>query len=822
MGSRTKPAQLPLAAFWFAINFQQAALITIVIPTTLNRFHATGHITMLAKLVTIGDLVAMLAPALIGALSDRIRRRGGQRRPLILIGACADMVGLYVGGNAHNIDLLTAGFLLAVLGMTAAGAAFQAIMPELIRPSDWGRASGYMGVSSLLGNAAGLVIAGIFSMGVAYGAMIAVSGACALYTVAAVREPRTLVHHDTSSSGRRSLRPRAFYWVFAARILVLFGQTLLMTFVLDFFKYVLHDPTPAGSTASLAILSLFGAALAALLMGRISDRVKSRARIVAFASLPMALATALFGVTHSLDWIFALSVLYGMGYGAFLSVDWALALDTMPSLENVARNLGIWGMAATFPAVIAPAFGGLLLSHTAALSDGYKALFWIAGAAIFAGAGVVFLADEQGQRPSPLTIALCLSVALILRAAVQLRARPHMRGRLPFLRHSVLVVGNHISDLDSMIVPARLYLQGPWLWPPAFIGSQRLFEPLFIATRVPTALAPGLRWLHVAPILRRVGVLPIEEAPRTPPLISIAQAARERYGDLPVTELIATDIVHELQGLSDRRKRLSTLRDLEQTQLFPYTIRPFSWRLVREPYRSELRSDLLRGVSVQISAVQQALDAGRTVYLTPEGRLTPDGRLGAFHGILDAVCGRAERIYLCTVSYNPLRPGRQDLHQRLLPARPGNLWVQLAAARTITPAQLIAAAMAQLCDPFTQEQLATVAEHLLATLPPHAAVSADLQRNPAAAIRRAWRMLVRRGYVKQAASGAVRARPWLDRRYPHVSDLFDHLANQFTETAEALCSCQVSVRPHTTAALSANAATAQGADDTDAHVAPIG
>lgn len=819
MGSRGKPAQLPLAAFWFAINFQQAALITIVIPTTLNHFHSTGHITMLAKLVTIGDLVAMLAPALIGALSDRIRRRGGQRRHMILIGACADMIGLYVGGNAHNIRLLTGGFLLAVLGMTAAGAAFQAIMPEIIQPSDWGRASGYMGVSSLLGNAAGLVVAGVFATTVSYGAMIAVSGACALYTVAAVREPRALVRHDSVSAGRHTLRPRAFYWVFAARILVLFGQTLLMTFVLDFFKYVLHDPTPAGSTAALAILALVGAALAALLIGRISDRVKSRTRIVAFASLPMALATALFGVTHSLDWIFALSVLYGMGYGAFLSVDWALALDTMPSLENVARNLGIWGMAATFPAVIAPAFGGILLSHSTTLAVGYQALFWVAGAAILAGAGVVFLADEQRERPSPLTITLCLCVALILRVAVQLRARPRAHGRLPFLRHSVLVVGNHISDLDSMFVPARLYLQGPWLWPPTFIGSQRLFEPLFIATRVPPALASRLRWLHVAPILRRVGVMPIEEAPRTPPLLSIAQTVRERYGDLPLKDLISPDILHELEGLSDKRSQLATVRDLEATELFPFTTRAFSWRFIREPYRSALRSERLRCVSEQIASVQQALSAGRTVYLTPEGRLTPDGRLGAFHGMWDALRDQADRIYICAISYDPLRRGRQHLYMRLLPAVPGSLWIQLAAARTITAAQLVAAALGQLPQPFTREQLVAAALQLLATLPSHAALAVDLRRGPAAAVRRAWSVLLRRGYLRSIGDDAVCIRPWLDRRYPHVPDLFTHLANQFEQTSESLRSCGLRVEPRASEPAPAEDS---GTDQADAHVAPIG
>ena len=40
------------------------------------------------------------------------------------------------------------------------------------------------------------------------------------------------------------------------------------------------------------------------------------------------------------------AVVYGVGNGCYLSVDYALALDCLPNAETVGQDLGIWGIAA--------------------------------------------------------------------------------------------------------------------------------------------------------------------------------------------------------------------------------------------------------------------------------------------------------------------------------------------------------------------------------------------------------------------------------------------------------------------------------------------
>ena len=41
-----------------------------------------------------------------------------------------------------------------------------------------------------------------------------------------------------------------------------------------------------------------------------------------------------------------LAGLYGIGNGAFLVVDYAIAIDTLPDKDHMARDLGLWGIGA--------------------------------------------------------------------------------------------------------------------------------------------------------------------------------------------------------------------------------------------------------------------------------------------------------------------------------------------------------------------------------------------------------------------------------------------------------------------------------------------
>lgn len=57
----------------------------------------------------------------------------------------------------------------------------------------------------------------------------------------------------------------------------------------------------------------------------------------------------------------AVSILFGLGNGIFLSVDYALATDVLPSLDSAAESLGVWGVSAFLGSTIGPLIAGPLL-----------------------------------------------------------------------------------------------------------------------------------------------------------------------------------------------------------------------------------------------------------------------------------------------------------------------------------------------------------------------------------------------------------------------------------------------------------------------------
>jgi MFS family permease len=74
--------------------------------------------------------------------------------------------------------------------------------------------------------------------------------------------------------------------------------------------------------------------------------------------------------------------LLGIGYGAFLSVDQALATQVLPNALTRGKDLGIMNIATTVPQALGPLLGAWLV----AVVVGFTGLFLIAAIASVLGA----------------------------------------------------------------------------------------------------------------------------------------------------------------------------------------------------------------------------------------------------------------------------------------------------------------------------------------------------------------------------------------------------------------------------------------------------
>jgi len=98
-----------------------------------------------------------------------------------------------------------------------------------------------------------------------------------------------------------------------------------------------------------------------------------------------------------------MGVIFGLGYGAYESVDWALASDVLPSMDDYAKDMGVWHVAMVLPQVIATPVAGALLDNFQRVGRnnhlptlGYTVIFLMAVVYFFLG--TVFVKQIKGAR----------------------------------------------------------------------------------------------------------------------------------------------------------------------------------------------------------------------------------------------------------------------------------------------------------------------------------------------------------------------------------------------------------------------------------------
>jgi MFS family permease len=137
-----------------------------------------------------------------------------------------------------------------------------------------------------------------------------------------------------------------------------------------------------------------------MIAGSLSDRYGRKPMVYLSGGL-MALASIIFiavAVFPSLAFTFVIGALFGVGYGAYQAVYWALAIDVLPGGEDAAKDMGIWHVAIVLPQILAPAITGLTLNalKSRSLLLGYTVVFVLT--AIWFVLGTVFVRQIKGAR----------------------------------------------------------------------------------------------------------------------------------------------------------------------------------------------------------------------------------------------------------------------------------------------------------------------------------------------------------------------------------------------------------------------------------------
>jgi MFS family permease len=387
--SLTAWQQAALSLYWFANSAHWSAILIILLPHQAALIGGEANKgTTLGMIQLAGAFVSMVVAPVFGAWSDRISTRWGRRKPFLFVGTLGNMVGLGVLAALPAVPSMLvpfiAVFMWTVLWNNLATAPYAALIPDVVPAHQRGSASGWMGLMTMLGNAAGAIFGlALGRMGGTPGAYLILAGIMLLGmlgTVSCVREPRAAPAPPQQLQAflRGLVTPFQvlnFRWVFLTRFLVMLGvytvQGYLLFYIKDvvaagkddyvfrFFGVTLARSAPEATSIFLLTL-LVGAVVSSLLAGILSDRY-GRKRMVYLSGALQGVVALTFLLTGRFEIVVVLGVVFGLGYGAYQAVDWALATDVLPNAHDHAKDMGVWHIAATLPQVTAAPLAGVLL-----------------------------------------------------------------------------------------------------------------------------------------------------------------------------------------------------------------------------------------------------------------------------------------------------------------------------------------------------------------------------------------------------------------------------------------------------------------------------
>ncbi|GAA4017333.1 MFS transporter [Deinococcus rubellus] len=391
------PSPWTLSAFWFGTAFMWLLLLLILMPAEVVRFVGDADKgKYLGLLGGIGAIVALVLPPIIGNYSDRI----GKRLPLIRLGLIVNLAGLAVMGYAAaamgglaGFWVYVIGFLLVQFGNNYATAPYSALVPELVPTEQRGRYSGVMGMlqagGQLLGGVGALVI-GLLKLPdvLSYGLIAGVLLISALITLRGV--PETQIKPNPEARAQRPsiaqlFAYQPFLWVFVTRALFALGQYSVQPFLQFYAGDVLKQANPGTATSILLMAIIAASIVTALIGGRVSDRIGRKPVIYLAGTIMAVMAIALLFAPNFYVAV-GIALVFGLGFGAFSSVDWALGSDAMPSSSSYARDMGIWHVAFVGPQLIETPQGALLdWGNHQGGNLGYSLVFGIAAACFVLG-----------------------------------------------------------------------------------------------------------------------------------------------------------------------------------------------------------------------------------------------------------------------------------------------------------------------------------------------------------------------------------------------------------------------------------------------------
>jgi hypothetical protein len=352
-------------------------------------------------------------------------------------------------------------------------------------------------------------------------------------------------------------------------------------------------------------------------------------------------------------------------------------------------------------------------------------------------------------------------------------------GVLPRKRGPSLLVANHQHEMESPVLVGVLSIASfMWRNPMYTVSSRRMWEPGFFAERIPW-LQPVMRTVNLGWLFAGIGMQPIENELHSRPFVSIADALYREHGDLPAAQVFRERALARIPGIS-------TIADLLAPQHFAEARSVVSLSELNEPYRGEMLALTRAQLDADIAHFEDLVRGGATIFLTPEGFYTGDGKMQRLRGILGRLAPLS-RIFIAGISYDPFVGRRLSMLFRVREATPNvPLEDDIKRTRPVVVSALLGTWLRDRSAPFNQAEAVNAVDAQLRDLSKTLFVDPELARDPAAMTRAALKGMTRLKILRRSGDTYVVTEKRRHPQFPRTDDMIAYQANFHAETLSAV------------------------------------
>ncbi len=408
-----------LSAYWFAGQWKWFLLLLFVLPGQVAEIVPGGEKNQAwGTIFAIGGAWAAVGPSLFGWISDRL----GRRKPFISMGCALTVLAIVFLSRADSLLLLGASYLLLQFSDDVGQGAYSSLIPQIVPEERRGRSSAIMSALNLSAYIFSAVAAiafadkgwlGLNQAETIYAMTAVVNIVMAAWVLITIRDlkeplPKAALGKREGSTMAIWLTPwldSDFRCLWLTRLLISCGFYLIVPFL----RFFLEDMVPHTVVGDDAVFSLFGLEVVGLLPAAMAVALTmalcgagssiyaaakagkiGRKKKIRVAGVIMAASLLPFTVLWDFQGIVLLAGGFGLGYGLYLSAEWALASDVMPDKGHLGQDMGMWQSSIVIGQMLS-GLGGAMITYfnTKVFGLGYSINFLIAGVLVLGGSLLV-------------------------------------------------------------------------------------------------------------------------------------------------------------------------------------------------------------------------------------------------------------------------------------------------------------------------------------------------------------------------------------------------------------------------------------------------